>query len=676
MKKRVANIEEPAVRVREAWTVLPAPSLVLGDCAEESKAEQQRVRFAIDAALSAQLSRRLPLGYAIIIVNLMLVANAFYGTATNLYLGATTIPLLLIAGARALHWQPAAVARRSPEKISRDLRLLPFSGTAVAVVVTVFGLCLYPLGNSQQQSLIHYIATLTSFIGILGLNPSRRTALGMTLVSVVPSTAMFLYFDHENAVSISVIMVSVSFLLLVIAQRQHDGLTELIKSRIALEGREIEAADLSERLHQKAYMDELTAIPNRRAFFQQFDLQLSDSNTLRPWLVLIDLDEFKAVNDLFGHQAGDAILKAVASRIAKFDGVQFCGRLGGDEFGIFLPGTLAEEEATTLVGELAEQISQPVLHESQSLTVKPSIGIRKTEGLSINECVERADWALYKAKQGASRIVIFAVEDEIILEERKRITQLFGAADLSGELDVAYQPIVNFDSGEIQSVEVLARWHSKDGSLIMPDVFIPIAENTQRSSEVTKVIFEKSIRQLPTAFRDTSLHVNLSAKDITNDQFIDWLASSEIFEIVPRSQIIVELTETAILSGGAKAAENLEFLRVQGFRVALDDFGVGQSSLSRIHQLPLDQIKIDRSFCGEPDASENGWAIVATILALSRQLGLECVLEGIETEGQALRARALGVRLMQGFYFSKPQSAEYFMSGGNHHKVARAVGHI
>ena len=619
--------------------------------------ERSEVDKAIDLAIATQLSRRMPFVYSIAIVNLLLIANAFYGTASNVHLAVVTLPLLCVAGARALYWRPYALSRRSQPRVSRDLQLLPVSGTAVALGLMIFGLSLYPFGDSQQQSLIHYIATLTSFIGILGLNPSPRTALGMTLVSVVPSTFVFLYLGHENAIAICITMISVSILLLFISRRQYDGLIQLIRSGAELQQREIEASLQADLLHRYAYFDELTGIPNRRAFLAKFEARAHDTSQHHPWLALLDLDDFKSINDLSGHSAGDAVLRAVAERLKDLVGAEYCGRLGGDEFGLILSGDLSRVGAIEMAHELARLIAQPIKYESRTLTVRACIGLRKTEGLSVSNCIERADWALYKAKKDRSSVACFSAADEIIMEERARIAKLFDSADLARELSIVYQPIINFDSGKIHALEVLSRWNSDDDSLIMPDVFIPMAESARRSSELTRVVIEKSLGELPAAYRNSTIHINLSVMDITDSAFVDWLANSRAFDLVPRSQIVLELTESAILSGGPKGARNLELLRSMKFRISLDDFGVGQSSLSRIHQLPLDEIKIDKSFCCEDSSNEHGWAIVATILALSRQLGLECVLEGIENERQALRARALGLRLLQGYHFAKPLSA-------------------
>ncbi|GAA4647606.1 EAL domain-containing protein [Pontixanthobacter gangjinensis] len=619
----------------------------------------------VEVALAKQLSRRMPFVYAIAIVNLLLVANAFHGTVSDIHLFFATGPLLVIASLRAIHWHPWAVARRSPEKISRDLAMLPVTGTAIATGLMLFGLSLYPYGDTQQQSLLHYIATLTSFVGILGLNPSPKTALGMTVVSVVPSITMFLYIGHTNAVAISVTMVSVSMLLLLIARAQYQGLIDLIRSKTALQHRELEAAKLNDRLHKQAYIDDLTQIANRRSFFESFETQLSQPAIDEPWLGLIDLDGFKIVNDLFGHRAGDTVLTIIAKRLADFPDVICCGRLGGDEFGFLLMGSLGKDAAVNQCEELVRLIAEPIPFQQQLLTVQASIGLRKTAGLAASACIERADWALYKAKQNGGKVTIFSVEDEVVMQEKARITQLFDRADLASQLEVVYQPIIDFDSGNIQSVEVLARWNAVGGTIIMPDVFIPMAESTHRTSELTKIIIAKAIIELPEIFSEKSLHINLSVKDITNIDFVNWLLESDVFEPVSREQVLLELTETAILTGGAQAAANLALLRAGGFRIALDDFGVGQSSLSRIHKLPLDQIKIDKSFCDDASSNEHGWAIVATILALSRQIGLECVLEGVETEEQAIQARSLGVRLMQGYYFSKPKSSSQFNDAGS-----------
>lgn len=614
----------------------------------------------MNVSLANQLAKRMPFVYAIAVVNLLLIANAFYGTVSNLHLALVTGPILTIALVRSIYWHPRLMERRSSQKISRDLSRLPLTGTLVASGLTIFAISLYPFGNLQQQSLIHYIATLTSFIGILGLNPSPRTALGMTLVSVVPSATMFLYFGHENAWSISITMISVSSLLLLIARAQHNGMIDLIRSKSNLQLRKNEAASLNKKLHTQAYVDDLTQIANRRSFFEKFESKQYQQSTKAPWLGLIDLDGFKAVNDLFGHRAGDAVLKTVARRILTCEDVIECGRLGGDEFAFLLKGSLSSREAINRSERLSRLIAEPVNYESQLLTVTTSIGLRKTQGLGVNECIERADWALYRAKQENRAVRTFSSNDERLMQERNRITLLFDSANLDKQLQVVYQPIVDFDCGMVQSVEVLARWDADDGSTVMPDIFIPMAESTHRTTELTKIIVAKSIKELPPSFSSLSIHINLSAKDITDDKFIDWLLRNTLLEKFGRPQIIFELTETAIMAAGHRAAKGLEKLRLAGFRIALDDFGVGQSSLSRIHKLPLDQIKIDKSFCCDEEGNEHGWAIVATILALSRQIGLECILEGIETEEQALRARRLGVRLMQGYYFSKPMPAAHF----------------
>jgi len=358
------------------------PNLLPLELSQEFQKVARQSSQNIDVALASHLSTRMPFVYAIAMVNVLLIANAFKGTVSDTHLILTTGPLLMVAVLRAIYWHPRMVARRLPAKISRDLKLLPVKGTAVTAGVILFGLSLYPFGNTQQQSLIHFIATLTSFVGILGLQPSPKTAFGMTFTSVVPSITMFLYVGHENAWPISITMVPVSLLLLLIARTQHMGLIELIRSRTALQQREAEAATLNERLHRQAYIDDLTSIANRRSFFESFEAEVSQAGKDDLWLGLIDLDGFKTVNDLFGHRAGDAVLKAVAKRLSGAPATISCGRLGGDEFGFLMPGSLSKRDAIRHSEELARLIAKPVSFESRLLSVKASIGLRKTDGMS------------------------------------------------------------------------------------------------------------------------------------------------------------------------------------------------------------------------------------------------------------------------------------------------------
>ena len=573
-----------------------------------------------EAVLVEHLAKRMPFVYAIAIVNILLIAYAFYGTVTDLHLALVTCPLVLTGLLRAVYWHPKMILKRSKELVSRDLKLLPFTGTAVAAGLMVFGLSLYPFGSDDQQSLIHYLATLTTFTGILGLSHSPRTALGMILLSVVPSVSTFLYIGHKNAWSVSIAMLFVSLLLLLIARTQYAGFLDLVESKIAIQQKAVETAELNNQLRHYAYFDDLTLIANRRSFLSNLEEYLSSEQSDNPWLGLIDLDGFKSVNDIYGHRAGDDVLTATAERISSFPGVIECGRLGGDEFGFLLSGSVSEIDAIQCSRKLADLIAESVSHGSHLHSVKTSIGLRKTQGLTTSECIERADWALFKAKRESGSVTVFSSADEQVMQERNRITHLFDRADLASQLKVVFQPIIDFDTGQVQSVEALARWQTASGKLIMPDIFIPLAESTHRTSELTKIMIVQAIRELPSALQSTPLHINLSVNDISNEESIEWLLSANVFESVPRTQVVLELTETAILTGGNSAIENLNRLRESGFRIALDDFGVGHSSLSRIHKLPIDQIKIDKSFCCGNDAVEQGWAMIATILALSRQI--------------------------------------------------------
>ena len=373
---------------------------------------------------------------------------------------------------------------------------------------------------------------------------------------------------------------------------------------------------------------------------------------------MLDLDGFKHINDTFGHLAGDAMLTAISQRIAHMPGIAACGRMGGDEFAMILGGELDEDRVRAVLAGLAHVIALPIAQGDLSLTLHGSIGYYRCQGDTVSACLERADTALYQAKELRNgSIVAFTEADERTLRERQAMIRIFTSADLREQLALVFQPIVNADTGRPVAFEALARWSPDGRRLVAPSSFINLAENTGRISEVTHVVIQKALAEFPAWQWGCALSINLSAHDILRDDAAEWIGGLVRAAHAPPSAIILEVTETALVRDYRRAADNLARLREQGFRIALDDFGTGQSSLAHVHNLPLDQIKIDQSFAQNLLTSENARAIIATIRALSAQLGVECTIEGIETVEQQLAARALGLQCMQGYLFGRPAAA-------------------
>jgi len=610
------------------------------------------------AAYAHNLSHRLPLFYLVALVDALVLLTNFFRTAPLALVVLPSLVLVFAFAIRAWHWRPAAVRRRSSAELAVDLERLPLRGLVMSSCYAAWALLLYRYGNEAQRALIHYITAITCFVGILSLGQSPRTALMLAIGVIVPSSVVFLVHDHPNRYVVVTVQVIITALLLLITSGYHRDFIQLERSRLALSRHKQSRERLAESYRQRSIRDPLTGAWNRARILMLLERGLVAVLARRPWLALIDLDGFKHINDTFGHIAGDAVLTAISDRIASVPGIESCGRMGGDEFALMLGCALDEDDVRAVLGLLARTISLPIMVQGLSLTIHASIGFYRCHGDSVSACLERADTALYKAKENRNGgAVAFNDDDERSLRERQVMTRVFTSANLREQLALVFQPIVDSDTGRPVSFEALVRWSPDGQRLLSPAKFINLAENTGRISEVTHVVLEKALREFPAWEWGCTLSVNLSAQDILRADAAEWIGGLVRNAGAPPSGVVLEVTETALLRDYQRAAENLEKLRKQGFSIALDDFGTGQSSLSHVHNLPLDQIKIDQSFAQSLTSSEGARAIVGTVVAMSRQLGLECTIEGIETVEQQIAARALGLRRMQGYLFARPASA-------------------
>jgi predicted signal transduction protein with EAL and GGDEF domain len=240
---------------------------------------------------------------------------------------------------------------------------------------------------------------------------------------------------------------------------------------------------------------------------------------------------------------------------------------------------------------------------------------------------------------------------------------VFTSANLAEQLALVYQPIVDSDLGRPVAFEALVRWSPDGINWLQPAAFINLAETTGRIGELTRHVLGMALNECRVWDWGCSLAINLSARDILRDNAADWIGGIVAAAGAPPRKIILEITETALLSDYRRAADTLEKLRNSGYRIALDDFGTGQSSLSHVHNLPLDHLKIDQSFARDLVQNEGSQAIVSTVMALARQLRLDCTIEGIEKLEQQAVARSLGVRMMQGYYFGRPIKAAEVLRG-------------
>jgi diguanylate cyclase (GGDEF)-like protein len=394
--------------------------------------------------------------------------------------------------------------------------------------------------------------------------------------------------------------------------------------------------------------------------FEKIDYLVSQGKPF--WMGIFDLDGFKAINDVYGHSMGDRLLCAIVDRAIEInvEGAKF-GRIGGDEFLAILPGTRSEEEIKHIGKHTIEAISRPYPIDLLDLTVGASAGFAHfpTMGSSSAQLYEKADFALYKAKTNRrGHCFVFDTREDEEMKQAIEIERAMREGDLEQELFLLFQPQYSPEQGRVVGFEALARWQSPQLGLVRPDLFIRAAERAGHIRRVTNILFSKGLAEMAQWPSDISLSFNLSAQDISDRAFVLSLLGQIMQSGIAPQRIEFEITETAVMTDLDTSSKLLEELQASGCRIALDDFGSGYSSFEYIDQLPLDKVKIDRSFVRKVAHSNTSREIVAGVIGLCRKLDLRCVLEGVETQAEMDILGRLQPDLIQGYLFGRPMSAE------------------
>lgn len=422
-----------------------------------------------------------------------------------------------------------------------------------------------------------------------------------------------------------------------------------------------------ERIHYLAHHDPLTRLPNRFNLQGRLEQALADARRdhARLAVMFIDMDRFKNINDTLGHQVGDSLLVEVARRLEdSLRGSDLVARLGGDEFVVVLPDV--EGGAVTGIAEkIMKVLGTAYLIDGRELHSTPSIGISlfPADGDTVEELMKNADTAMYHAKaSGRNNFQFFAASMNADASERLKIEAGLRQALEHGEFVLHYQPQIEIASGRMIGVEALVRWaHPREG-LIPPMTFIPVAEDTGLIGAIGDWVLNEALRQLR-AWRDQGLGglrmaVNLSAHQLRGDQIVVTTAAALARHGLSAGDLELEITESVAMQHPRRTAGLLSELRDQGVELAIDDFGTGYSSLAYLKQLPLDRLKLDRSFVMDIEHDANDAAISAATISLAHSLGLAVVAEGVETAAQLDFLHGLGCDIAQGYFFSKPLPAD------------------
>ncbi|MCO8277101.1 bifunctional diguanylate cyclase/phosphodiesterase [Actinoplanes sp. TRM 88003] len=455
------------------------------------------------------------------------------------------------------------------------------------------------------------------------------------------------------------VRISAALLTVLVMARQVYALRENRRLLSTVDANLSQLRDYQDQLSHQATHDPLTGVGNRALFEQTAELLVATRARLH--VALLDMDDFKNVNDRHGHHAGDSLLVLVSRRLRAVTGPQgIVVRLGGDEFAILLRD-LDPVHVEEILGRMVTALREPTGAPGRS---SASIGVTTARpGDTPVDLLRRADVAMYAAKAaGGDRWQWFdaALDDQA--GEAARLTDDLAQALLRDELFLLYQPIVELPSGRRTGVEVLLRWRHPELGLVAPDVFVPLAERSGVIVEIGRWVLENACRQAAVwqhrhgERAPGKVSINVSARQLAEPGFV-----AEVEDIlsrtgVDRTRLLLEVTETAVLEAGA-ALEAVRELRERGLRVALDDFGTGQSSLSLLLTVPVDVLKVDKSFVSGAAADQAGAVIVEHLIGFTNGLRMEAVAEGVETEDQARRLHAAGYSLAQGYLFGRPVPA-------------------
>jgi diguanylate cyclase (GGDEF)-like protein len=415
------------------------------------------------------------------------------------------------------------------------------------------------------------------------------------------------------------------------------------------------------RIAHLARHDQLTNLPNRLFFRVELEEAVGRLRRGKRFAVhCLDLDRFKIINDTMGHPAGDVLLKAVSDRLQDcVNASDFVARLGGDEFAIIQSNVERPEDCSNLARRIIDVVSEPYSIDSQHLVIGASVGIAIASGKDADpdQLLKNADLAMYRAKaDGRGAYRIFEQEMDARIQARRAMEHDLRHALNSSEIELYYQPFVNTTRG-VTGFEALVRWfHPRDGE-IPPSKFIPLAEENGLIGPLGEWIFRSACAEAAKWPRDISVAINLSSAQVKRGNIAQVILSALAASGLAASRLEIEITESVLLENDAKTITLFNELRSLGIRIAMDDFGTGYSSLSYLRNLPLDKIKIDRSFIHDLTHKPEARAIVRAIIDLANALHLGVIAEGVETAEQLRIVQAEGCNDVQGFYFSRPQPA-------------------
>lgn len=611
-------------------------------------------------AQAEALKKRVPILYGILGGNILVVAWVFSSIAPawlSVYLPGFILGLIAV---RFVHWRKLQHTQLTAETARKTIAASMIVGCGLGVMMLAWAYALYPFEDPQAtgpltaQSLMVLFVGLTVIPCMFLMMHVRFASLSLAIIVVPTFSVYLLSFMAQIETAIALNMMLVCGAVLYVALSFSKDFEQLVVSKLAL-------AQMSDKHVEMAFSDALTGLPNRRKWFAELARIADEQDGFA--VAVLDLDRFKQINDCHGHLVGDQVLVAVSNFLKNHLPSNAClARMGGDEFAIVIPGVRDAECLLSRCRSLIDDCTAAVHTQIETIRVGVTVGASICEPGSSEAHQEhymKADYALAHCKHhGRGNALLFSPEHEQSLRREAEVEHALRIADLSDEIYLEFQPVVRADNAEIVSYEALARWQSKVLGWVSPSELFPLAERTNLIHQLSRCVLRKALRVAEEWPESINLKINLSGRDLMSpEQVLQILAIVHSSRVSPH-RIMFEITETALVQDLMAIQPALTSFRVMGISVAIDDFGTGFSSLSYIHQMAPDTIKIDRSFVRRLSEDPVALSIVRTIIELCRNIGAQSVAEGVETQQQLNLLRDIGCDEIQGYYFGKPQAAD------------------
>lgn len=632
-------------------------------CAGEVVTDEGRVMLR---TRYAALKRQIPFIYAISLLNFI---GFHFATSrawqTSLWPGGLLIAFMF---ARLLYWMKREPRDPVPEAILARMRPMPFIAAILSLAFGIWGLIVFETGRPAELDYAILFGSLTALGCAYGLASFPNVARMPLVFLALPLAARLLFTGEAAPVGLGLCLILVICLILRLLGTHERGFVQLVRTRSVVEAERARALDAEQRALSEAARaqviantDDLTGLPNRRAFLEAAKTWAAMPADKAVAVAIIDLDNFKPINDVFGHMVGDRLLRQIGTRLEALRGdTGMVARIGGDEFA-FLAHCVDLEAAQLFGIAIANVLQSPIVEADREFRVTAGCGIALlgTGDDALEVALMQADTALQVAKQrGRGEISLFHPALETARKRRSDIANALKAPGTADEIGLVFQPVYELATMRLLAFEALARWKHDELGEVSPGDFVPIAEQLNLIQPINDSLLIKAMHAARHWPKSVRLSVNLSAVQLCSPSSARELLGKLAESGLSPARLSVEVTETALLIDFEAARSNLAVLKAEGIRIILDDFGAGFASIAYLREIRFDAIKLDGSLIGPIVDSVASRRLLEGVLQLCAALGTPCIAEHIESEEQLFLLRKLNCTRGQGFLLSPPVGAE------------------